>query len=106
MDMLMTEQGMLRPPEKAAAILALIVELHKQNRPFPERQDVADAIGCSIHTVDAVLSTRLDEEYLKMAVETTTGNVQQRHGVIRKRYYIPCRAMIEVAERAQRRRPG
>lgn len=103
-EMLMTEQGMKRPPEKAAALLALTVELYRQNRPFPARRVVADALGCSIFTVDAALSTRIDEGYLTQVVETTTGNVSARHSTVRHRYYVPSQDLVAVADRARRRR--
>ncbi len=89
-----------RPPEKAAALLALTVELYKANRPFPTRQAAAIALGCSKFTIDAALSTRLDEGYLTQIV-TETGNIQARHGIIRKRFYIPSQDLISVAEHAK-----
>lgn len=103
-EMLMDDQGMLRPPEKAAALLALIVELHKKKLPFPRREAVSEAIGASVSTVDAALSTRLDEGYITIAMETSRGNVQRRNSIVRERYYIPSKKLLEVANKASRKR--
>lgn len=100
-DMLLSNEGMNRPPEKAAALLAVIVELHKQHRPFPKREVVAKAINASLATVDAALSSRLDEGYITLAVETVRGNVQRRNSVVRERYYIPSAELLSVAARAE-----
>ncbi len=102
-DMLIAQRGMKRPPEKAAKLLALIVELHRRRRPFPPRDEVAAAIGASIATVDAALSTRLDEGYITLDVETPHGNVRRRNSVIRARYYIPSRQLLETVEAAEQR---
>jgi hypothetical protein len=103
MDMLLSEQGMNRPPEKAAALLALIVELYKRKQPFPRREEVAAAIGASVSTVDAALSSRIDEGYITPVVETKRGNVQRRNSAVRERYYIPSDGLIAVVEKAKRR---
>lgn len=100
-DMLMSEQGMNRPPEKAAALLALIVELHRRKRPFPRREEVAKALNASISTIDAALSSRLDEGYITIAVETKHGSVQRRNSVVRERYYLPSEHLVEVVKRAE-----
>jgi hypothetical protein len=102
-DMLVADQGMLRPPEKAARLLAFIVELYKAHRPFPERAEVAEHIGASVSTIDAALSTRLNEGYIKLRVETPDGYVQRRNSVVRDRYYDPCPQLLDVVERAKRR---
>lgn len=103
-DMLMDEQGMLRPPRKAAALLALIVELHKIKMPFPKREEVTEAIGVGVSTIDAALSSRLSEGYISIAMETTVGNVQRRNSVVRERYYVPSRHLLDVADEALRGR--
>lgn len=102
-DMLLSEQGMNRPPEKAAALLALIVELHKRRQPFPTREEVAEAINASVSTVDAALSTRIDEGYITPVVSTKRGNVQRRNSIIREKSYVPSDALIAVVDRAQRK---
>jgi hypothetical protein len=104
MDMLLSEQGMNRPPEKAAALLALIVELHKRKQPFPRREEVAEAINASVSTVDAALSSRIDEGYITPIVETKRGNVQRRNSTVRERFYVPSDSLIAVVEKAKRRR--
>jgi hypothetical protein len=100
-DMLVSEQGMLRPPEKAAALLALIVQLHNMKEPFPARAEVAKHINASVPTVDAALSTRLDEGYITQAIETARGNVQRRNSARRLRYYIPSKHLLSVAGAAK-----
>ena len=102
-DMLISDQGMLRPPEKSAKLLALIVELHKQHKPFPPREGVAEAIGASISTVDASLSTRLNEGYVTLRVETPEGNVRRRNSVVRERYLVPSKDLLRVVEKAEKR---
>jgi hypothetical protein len=107
-DMIIRDTGCLRPPEKAAALMALIVELHKLNRPFPRREVAAAAIHASVSTVDAALSTHLDpgdgSGYLQLVVETSIGNVQRRNSVVRERFYIPSDDLLRVADRAKRKR--
>lgn len=104
-EMLMTDQGMTRPPEKSAALLALIVELHKMKQPFPPRQMVAQHLDCSIFTVDAAISGRSDEGYI-IAQETqieSSSKIANRHGIRRRRFYVPSNETISVVERAKRR---
>ena len=101
LDLLVSQQGMKRPPEKAAELLALIVELHAQRLPFPPRVEAAAALGASVSTVDAALSTRLDEGYIMMEVETPHGHVKRRSSVIRKRYYIPSKELQETVAKAK-----
>lgn len=103
-EMIMTDQqDVRRPPEKSAALLALSVELYKTNRPFPTRMAAALHLECSIFTVDAAISTRINEGYLTQVVETEEGNVSARGSIVRKRYYIPSKDVIDVAERAVRK---
>jgi hypothetical protein len=101
-EMLISEQGMLRPPEKSSALLALIYELHKKGLPFPRREEVAKHLDASISTVDAALSTRLDEGYITQRVATRRGNVQRRNSAVRERYYEPSPHLISVIEQAER----
>jgi hypothetical protein len=102
-EMLIEDQGILRPPVKAAHLLALICKLHEQNRPFPRREDVAEAIGAGVSTIDAALSTRLDEKYIELRIETRPGNVERRHSVIRERYYEPSQKLLNVYRNADRK---
>lgn len=74
-----------------------------RGKPFPARETVAKKLDCSVFTVDAAISTRIDEGYLSMAIETTTGNVAQRHSTVRRRYYLPSKRLADVADRARRR---
>lgn len=104
-QMLMEQQeNVKRPPEKSAALLALTVELYKQNQPFPSRMAAAIKLDCSVFTIDAALSTRMDEGYLQQVVETTTGNVANRHSTVRQRFYVPSKELIETATRAAKQK--
>jgi hypothetical protein len=103
MDMLMTDQGMTRPPEKAAALLALITELDNAGLAFPERAVIAAALDCSVYTVDAALSTRTEEGYISLQYKTVPGNVARRHSVIKERYYVPSKRLRAVVESAKKR---
>jgi hypothetical protein len=102
-EMLKSDNGNLRPADKAAALLAVIVELHKQHKPFPPRKDVAAAIGASIPTIDAALNSRLAEGYITLAVDTEPGNVQRRSSVLRRRFIIPSKKLLDVVANAKRR---
>lgn len=97
-------ENIRRPPEKSAALLALAVELHKNHTPFPSRMAVAIKLDCSVFTVDAALSTRMDEGYLQQVVETETGNVAHRSSTVRKRFYVPSKEVIDIATRAVKRK--
>ena len=101
-EMLKADNGNLRPADKAAHMLALIVELHKQHKPFPPRKDVAAAIKGSIAAVDAALNSRLAEGYITLAVDTEPGNVQRRNSVIRRRFIIPSKDLLDVVANAKR----
>lgn len=104
-DVIMTEQpNVKRPPEKSAALLALAIELHKINQPFPTRMAAAIKLDCSVFTIDAALSTRMDEGYLTQVVETTTGNVTKRNSIVRQRYYVPSKGLLDVAEAIAKQR--
>ena len=101
--MLIEDQQLNRPPEKAAHLLAIICKLYEQRRPFPRRRDIADKIGSPLATVDAALSTRLDEDYISVRIETRPGNVQKRNSVIRERYYDPSDKLFLTYREASRR---
>jgi hypothetical protein len=103
-EMIMEQQeNVRRPPERSAALLALCVELHKKNLPFPSRMAAALKLDCSVFTIDSALSTRMDEGYLQQIVETTTGNVANRHSTVRQRFYKPSDELIDVVDRATKR---
>jgi hypothetical protein len=104
--MLQTDRNMPKPPVQAARLLALCVELHKLRLPFPHRRVAAQALGGgkSVWTLDAAISTRVDQGYLTEVHETTTGNVANRDSVIRQRFFIPHSRVIEIAEQARARR--
>lgn len=97
---LMEKFGMRKPPESAARLLALILELHAHGQPFPQRRLAAEAIGASVFGVDAALSVALARGLITTRLETIEGNVQQRLSVIRLKYYIPAPELLALARRA------
>ena len=102
-NMMMQDQGMQRRPERAARLLALIVALHKNGKPFPHREVAAEAIGGakSKYTVDTALRNALADGYVSMTVETTPGNMASRDVSVRKvRKFIPSPALLATAENA------
>lgn len=99
-EMLLEDTGALRPPTKAAHLLAVICMLHKQDQPFPGREPVAQHIGCGVSTVDAALSTRLAEGYISQVVETSAGNVARRNSVVRRTYYKPSKRLLDTFDKA------
>lgn len=99
-NMLIEDTGALRPPTKAAYLLAIICLLAKQDRPFPGREPIARHIGCALSTVDAALSTRLAEGYISQIVETSAGNVARRNSVIRRTYYKPSKRLLDRFDKA------
>lgn len=102
-DALQSASKSHRSPDKAAAILALIVDLYERNEPFPTRQAVAKAVNSSVFTVDAVLSSKIDEGYLTLAIETSSGNVARRPSTVTKRFFIPSKPLITLAKEAESR---
>lgn len=102
-EMLIEDQNILRPPTKAAHMLALICKLHELSRPFPRREEVAAALNASVSTIDAALSTRLDQGYIRLYIETRPGNVQRRDSVIRDRYYEPSDKLMRVYKKGEQK---
>lgn len=104
-DKMQQDRGMMRPPEQAARLLALIVELHKRHEPFPHREVAAKIVGGSesVWTVDNAIRNALSDGYATLVVETTTGHVASRDVSVRKeRFFIPSKELLDVAARAQR----
>lgn len=101
-EMLMTDTGATKPPEQAARLLALLYELDQLKQPIPGREVMAQVIGGSKSkwTVDAILSAKMDEGYLTLAVETVTGNVQARSSTIKQKFLVPSKRLINIAQRA------
>lgn len=102
-DFLRAKRGADRPPHKAATLLALIVELHKRGLPFPSRQAVADAVGCSVQAVDYTLGVYLAEGWLDQAVGVREGNVAKFPSVVRDRFYVPSQELQDALKNIQRR---
>jgi hypothetical protein len=102
--MLVEDQGMMRPPEQAARLLALIHELAKAHKPFPHREVAAQVLGGnqSKYTVDAILSQRMAEGYISLVVETTMGHNHNRVGVRKQRFFVPSMRLVDIAQRAER----
>jgi hypothetical protein len=104
--MLVEDQGMMRPPEQAARLLALTYELAKQHKPFPHREVAAQVLGGSQskYTVDAILSQRMAEGYLSLVVETTMGRTHNRMGIRKQRFFVPSMRLVDIAQRAEQSR--
>lgn len=105
MDMLMSDSGSTKPPEQAAHLLALLVELDKLGQPIPTREVMAQVLGGSKskYTVDAIVSSKINEGYLQLVVETTTGNVANRASTRKEKFLVPSKRVKSVAERAEKR---
>lgn len=91
-----------RPPRQAAKLLAFIVQLHRAPggpRPFPTRKQVAEHLGISIPTVDAVLNLHIAEGNLTVETRYRDGNIEQRRAsAIKERYIIPSDVLISVLD--------
>lgn len=104
-DMMVTDQGMLRPPEQAARFLTLVVALHKQNLPFPHREVAAKALAGaqSKWTVDTAIRSAMADGYVTLVVETTAGNIARRASVRKERHFVPDKRVIDIATRAEKK---
>ncbi len=94
---LQTSYGMKRPPTTAAGVLALIIELHKNNTPFHTREAAASALQCSKFGVDAAINQAIARGLVQQKVETSEGHIQRRESVVRHRYYVPSSELISAA---------
>lgn len=102
-EFLLTSYKMKRPPEVAAKLLALIIELWQREQPFPQREHVAHSLGCTKWGVDNALSVALARELITTEVGTEISTrMTHRDGVIRHRYYIPCDALVKATGKAHR----
>lgn len=94
------DEKVCRPPRQAAKLLAFIVQLHKVPdgaRPFPTRKQVAEHLGMSIPTIDAVINLHIAEGNLSVETRYTNGNIEQRRAsVIKERYIVPSEVLIRV----------
>lgn len=90
----------------SASVLALILELDELKKPFPPRQQVADALNCSIFGVDAAISVALGRGLLSVEIKVLQGNVEQRDSAIRERYLIPSARLRGVVARARAKSPA
>src|SRR4051812_42094738 len=108
-EFLQMKYEMRRRPEVAAQVLTLIVVLDELNRPFPHRHLVAQALDCSIFSIDNVLSTYLspDRKLLTAGVQIRSGNITRRvASSVRHRYYTPDRELREVVLGRRNRIPN
>lgn len=101
-DMLAESSGSKKPPRQSGALLALIRQLNKRNQPWPKRQAAAAHLGTTTNTIDAALSRLLAEGYIDESVETVEGNVQQRAGIVRHKFYKLTSRVQLVANDAER----
>jgi len=97
-DYLTRKYNSKRPPEVAAKVLALVVELHERGEPFPMREHVASDLGCSKWGVDAVLNTAMARELIKIEIGVEDSlKISYRPAVTQDRYYIPSSELLMVA---------
>lgn len=98
-DYLTKQFNSKRPPEVAAKVLALVVELWERDEPFPMRAHVAHDLGCSKWGVDAVLNTALERELItiRIGTETSTKTVH-RPACVQDRYFTPSDELIMASE--------
>lgn len=99
-SLLLQDRGMARPPDQAARLLALCVELYRKHEPFPHRAVAAEVIGGSKSkfTVDNAIRNALTDGYLSLVIETTEGHIQRRGSVRKERHFIPDKRLVEVAD--------
>jgi len=104
------DEKLCRPPRQAAKLLAFVVQLHKAPGgplPFPKRKDVAEHLGISVPTVDAVLNVHLAEGNLRVEERYRDGNIKQRRAsAIKERYIVPCEVLIQVFDHRDETRRG
>jgi hypothetical protein len=104
-EFMQQDRGMMRPPEQAARLLALIVKLNESHEPFPHRQVAAKIVGGSesVWTVDNAIRNALSDGYATLVVETTNGHVASRDVSVRKqRFLLPSKEIKEIATSAAR----
>lgn len=95
---LIDQERMCRPPTQAAKLLAFIVQLHKSKppQPFPPRKQVAAHLEMGVPTIDAAVSSRIAQGYLKKELDWVEGNVANRSSSVQIRYYVPSKDLVEL----------
>ncbi len=104
LDMLATEDGSLKPPQKTAELLGLIAILAEKGWAFPHREVVAHAINSSVHTIDRSLSTQQARGRIKQEVVTFPGNIAATDSVMHGRVFIPSKQLQRLVADARARR--
>jgi hypothetical protein len=100
---LMTHYDMKRPPEVAAQVLALVIECHNRQQPFPKRLRVAEKLGLTgPFGIDSALNTALARDLINEEWYIDTGEVHNRKSVVRHRHYVPSAELLHLASRVQR----
>lgn len=89
-----------RIPEATAKVLVLMVLLYQKNHAFPPRDQIAEHLGVSVQTVDAVISQRQATRDIRIVHIAMKGSKQARLATIRGRRIIPSPFLQKfVAER-------
>jgi hypothetical protein len=78
-----------RIPEATAKVLVLMVLLYQKNYAFPPRDRIAEHLGVSVQTVDAVISQRQATRDIRIVHLAMKGSKQPRLAAIRGRRIIP-----------------
>lgn len=103
-DYLQEHYDSKRPPEVAAAMLALVLELHRTHRPFPPRADVVRAFGLSgPYGLDAAIYTALSRQLITQEMIVADGYTQRREGINQRRRFVPSPELLDIGRRASRR---
>lgn len=101
--LLVVNEKICRPPRQAAKLLAYIADLYSLGKPFPSRAEVSALLNMSIPTIDAALSSRLQEGYIDVDMKIVEGNIERRPSSIRQRYYRPSSQLLEAIDTARQR---
>ncbi len=91
--------GPKRPPEVAAMLLTLIVELHKAGRPYPSRSQVAAHLAASPFGIDAAINRAMERELIHPQIRTADGHISKRSSVVQRKHYIPSKTLIDAAQK-------
>ena len=104
---LMQKFELKRPAQVTGQLLALIIELDKEERLFPRRKELAAAFesgdggrrGCSVYSLDAALRVALARGLIEeetVVVESTERGTGM--GVHHRRRYVPTKELLDGVE--------
>jgi len=88
------------PRRVAVPLLGMVCELDRLGLYFPTRRRAADVLRCSIHSIDAAISTALANEEISETYTIEEGAVRRRAGIVRHRRLIPSAELRQVWAKA------